>query len=43
VFILQKSSRRNLTVRILRGEFMKSREPSDLAEEQEGYGGCFSK
>jgi hypothetical protein len=32
-----------LTVGILRGEFTKSREPSDLAEEQEGYGEHFSK
>jgi hypothetical protein len=30
-------------VRILRGEFTKSRKPSDLVEEQEGYGECFSK
>jgi hypothetical protein len=33
----------NLTVRILRGEFTKFRGLSDLAEEQEGYGECFSK
>jgi hypothetical protein len=30
-------------VKILHGEFTKFREPSDLAEEQEGYGECFSK
>jgi hypothetical protein len=29
-------------VGILRGEFAKSREPSNLTEEQGGYGGCFS-
>jgi hypothetical protein len=29
--------------RILCGEFTKSRKPSDLVEEQEGYGECFSK
>jgi hypothetical protein len=30
------------TVGILRGEFVKSREPSDLVEEQGGYSGHFS-
>jgi hypothetical protein len=30
-------------VRILRGEFTKFRELSDLAEEKEGYGECFPK
>ena len=34
--------RRNWMVRILREEFAKFRGPSDLAEEQEGYDGCFS-
>jgi hypothetical protein len=43
MFISQKSSRRNLTVEILRGEFLNFREPSDLIEEREGYGGCFYK
>jgi hypothetical protein len=43
LFISQESSRRNWTVGILRGEFTKSREPSDLAEEQGSYGECFSK
>ena len=43
VFISQKSSRRNLIVRILRGGFVKSWKPSDLLEEKEGYGECFSK
>jgi hypothetical protein len=43
LFISQELLRRNWTVGILRGEFAKFREPSDLAEEQEGYGECFSK
>jgi hypothetical protein len=43
LFISQELSRRNWTVGILRGEFAKSREPSDLAEEQGSYGECFSK
>jgi hypothetical protein len=42
VFVLQESSRRCWTVRILQGEFEKSREPSDLVEEKESYGGFSS-
>jgi hypothetical protein len=44
LFISQESSRRNLMVKILHGEFMKSWKPSNLVEEQEGYGVffCFS-
>jgi hypothetical protein len=30
-------------VEILRGGFMKSQKPSNLAKEQEGYGECFPK
>jgi hypothetical protein len=36
LLILQEQLRRHWTVEILHGEFTKSREPSDLAEEQEG-------
>jgi hypothetical protein len=36
LFISQEQLRRHWTVEILRGEFAKSREPSDLAEEKEG-------
>jgi hypothetical protein len=38
VFISQKSSRRNLTVEILRGEFAKFRELSNRVEEKGSYG-----
>jgi hypothetical protein len=41
VFISLKSSRRNLTVRTLRGGVANSWKLSDLAEEREGYGVCF--
>jgi hypothetical protein len=40
--ICRSSQKGERTVGILRGEFVKSREPSDLAEEQGGYGGHFS-
>ena len=42
MFALQESSRRHWTVGILRGEFVKSRELLDLAEEQGSYGNLFS-
>jgi hypothetical protein len=35
--------RRNWKVGILRGEFTKFQELSDLPEEKEGYSECFSK
>jgi hypothetical protein len=35
--------RRNWTIEILHGEFTKSKKLSDIVEEQEGYGECFSK
>jgi hypothetical protein len=41
VFISQKLLRRKLTVGVLRGEFVKFREPSDHVKEKEGYGGWF--
>jgi hypothetical protein len=40
--ICRSSQKGERTVGILRGEFAKSHEPSDLAEEQGGYGGHFS-
>jgi hypothetical protein len=43
LFISQELLRRPWTVGILHGGFTKSRKLSDLAEEQEGYGECFSK
>jgi hypothetical protein len=39
---VQKFLKGEWTVGILRGEFTKSRELLDLAEEQGGYGGRFS-
>jgi hypothetical protein len=38
VFASQESSRRNWTVGILYGEFVKSQDPSDRVEEQGSYG-----
>jgi hypothetical protein len=40
--ICRSSQKGERTVGILCGEFMKSREPSDLIEEQGGYDGHFS-
>jgi hypothetical protein len=40
--ICRSSQKGEQMVGILRGEFVKSREPSNLTEEQGGYGGCFS-
>jgi hypothetical protein len=39
---VQKFLKGERTVGILHGEFTKSREPSDLVEEQGGYGGRFT-
>jgi hypothetical protein len=42
LFISQELLRRHWTVEILRGGFVKSWKLSNLVEEKEGYGGCFS-